>query len=133
MAFETSCGALVVKETGSLKQILIIKNKGGNYWGFPKGHTEAGETQEDTVLREIAEETGLSVRLKKGFQAETSYKKENGNIKNVTYFIADPVSFNVKIQESEIADFKWLSYSECMEKLTYKRDKKILMQAETFI
>ncbi len=133
MATETSCGALVVNKNGSSNKILLIRNRGGNYWGFPKGHREEGETLEETALREIREETGLEIELIKGFSAETAYKKDNGNTKYVTYFLAEPVSPEVIIQEEEISGYTWLEYSDCMEKLTYRRDKNVLKQAENYI
>ncbi len=133
MITETSCGALVVRNMENELNILLIKNRGGNYWGFPKGHNENGETLEETALREISEETGLEIELKEGFKGNTSYRKENGNTKNVTYFIAEPLSKDINIQEEEIADYIWLPYRKCMEKLTYERDKDILKQAEKYI
>ena len=41
---------------------MLIKNKRSANWGFPKGHIEGIESELETALREISEETGLTVR-----------------------------------------------------------------------
>ena len=58
MKKEKSCGAVVYRETGEQIEILLIRHKNGGHWAFPKGHVEKKETEEDTALREIREETG---------------------------------------------------------------------------
>ena len=60
MRKEKSCGALVVRRGKNETEILLIKHNGG-HWAFPKGHVEAGESEEQTALREVQEETGLTV------------------------------------------------------------------------
>ena len=68
MQHEKSCGAVVFTRTDKGVKYLLIANLKGIY-GFPKGHVEAGETEEQTALREIREETGLRVTLVPGFRA----------------------------------------------------------------
>ena len=60
MTIEKSCGAVVFTRDHGLVQYLIIQSKEG-FYGFPKGHIEPGEQEEETALREIWEETGLTV------------------------------------------------------------------------
>ena len=72
MKTEKSCGAVVfTRENGSIKYV-IIESKSGVF-GFPKGHIEKGETEEQTALREILEETSLSVTPVDDFRLEESY------------------------------------------------------------
>ena len=60
MKKEKSCGAIVYREKDGV-EILLIKHKNGGHWAFPKGHVENKETEEETALREIREETGLTL------------------------------------------------------------------------
>src|SRR5829696_2370119 len=57
---ETSAGGLVVDE-GQVNAVIIgrLDRKGRLLWSLPKGHIEAGETPEQTAVREVAEETGI--------------------------------------------------------------------------
>ena len=56
MKYEKSCGAIIFDKD----KILVIQQKEG-HWGFPKGHVEEGETEVETAIREIKEETNLDV------------------------------------------------------------------------
>ena len=55
---ETSAGGVVVREIGGVVHALVIRDP-YRKWGLPKGHVEAGETLQETALREVTEETGL--------------------------------------------------------------------------
>jgi len=41
-------------------RFLLVKHAQADYWGFPKGHQEIGESDVETALRELAEETGIT-------------------------------------------------------------------------
>ena len=58
LQYEKSCGAVVYCQKGNDIKYLLACEHGG-YWVFPKGHMEAGESEYDTALREVKEETGL--------------------------------------------------------------------------
>ena len=53
---EKACGCIISQNN----KILLIRQMSG-MWGFPKGHVEEGETEEQTAKREVKEETGLSI------------------------------------------------------------------------
>ena len=62
MKREKSCGALVYRITQSgQKELLFIKHRHGTHWSFPKGHMEEGESEVQTALREVKEETGSDI------------------------------------------------------------------------
>ena len=50
-AMERSCGAVLYRLTDGAPQYVLVL---GGDWGFPKGHMEAGETELETALRELA-------------------------------------------------------------------------------
>lgn len=52
---ETSCGGVVMLRG----QVLLLKKFGGD-WVLPKGRIEEGESKEETAVREVREETGVS-------------------------------------------------------------------------
>ena len=58
--YEKSCGGIIFYKTKQNTKILLVKNNNGRYWSFPKGHIEEGETEQETAIREIKEETGLT-------------------------------------------------------------------------
>lgn len=56
------CGAAIV-EHGRLLLIRRRKPPEASHWGFPGGKVDPGETIEQAVVREIAEELGVGIAL----------------------------------------------------------------------
>ena len=78
MKKEKSCGAIVYRQRDSWVEVLLIRHKNGGHWAFPKGHVEKQETEEETALREIREETGLTVKLNTAFRHMVTYSPKPG-------------------------------------------------------
>lgn len=134
MNYEKSCGAVIFKRNNNEIEYLLILNKKGNakgHWGFAKGHTEDGETEEQTAIREIKEETGLDVILDTRFREVLSYIPKKDVIKDAVYFVAECKNFEVVLQESEVADFKWCTFSDAIKMLNFGQD--ILKKANEYI
>lgn len=87
---EKSCGAVVFRNSAGGPAFLLIRHVNGGHWAFPKGHMEPGESEEETAIREIREETGLSVRLDTGFRRAVRYAPKPGVDKDVVYFLGSP-------------------------------------------
>ena len=129
---EKSCGAIIYKyENGGLR-FLISKHKQGHF-SFTKGHVENNETEVETALREIKEETNLEVKLDTGFREINTYSPRLGSIKDVIYFIATPTSEDLKIQEHEIIEALWLNYEDSLKTITNDSDKEILKKAYAYL
>lgn len=127
MKQEKSCGAVVYRRHEGKTEILLIRHVNGGHWAFPKGHVEKGETEEETALREIREETGLKVKLDTGFRESVRYSPKPGVMKDVIYFAAKAKKTkNAKRQEEEVTDLCWLRPKEALVLVTYDNDKKIL-------
>ena len=58
MKHEKSCGAICYTREEGAPRVLVICHRYGGHWAFPKGHVEAGESEEETAMREVREETG---------------------------------------------------------------------------
>ena len=126
---EKSYGAVIINEK---KEFLLIRHKNGGHWDFPKGHKEAGESSKETALREVLEETGLTVRLIEGFKEKSRYSPKPGVEKTVTFYLGFSMG-EVQIQEEEILDFEYLTYDEAKARITFKESKSIIVSAKQFI
>jgi bis(5'-nucleosidyl)-tetraphosphatase len=133
MKFEKSCGAVVYNTLGSSLEFLIIKHKNGEHWGFPKGHVEQGESEEETAIREVYEETGIKIEITTGFTHRMKYSPKVGTVKEVVYFIGASKDKDVKCQESEIEDFKWLKLRDAVDSVTHENSRKLLREVYFFI
>jgi len=129
---EKSCGAVIWREEGGQRQYLLARHNGG-HWSFPKGHVENEETEEETALREILEETGLNARIDTSFRHQVTYSPKPGVIKDVIFFIATPTGGSERPQEAEISQLEWFSFQEAAERITYATDEEILLAAEAYL
>ena len=137
MNYEYSCGAVVVTRVDGVPHYVLIraKDQPAGCHGFPKGHMEAGETEEQTALREIFEETGVRVRLLEGFRAVTEYDLPHppDTRKRVVFFLAEYKNQPVRIQESELAGFALAPFDEALALTEYADSRQILTDAHAFL
>lgn len=133
MQYEKSCGAIVYRKFHGNIEILLIKNQNGGHWSFPKGHVEAGETEEQTALREIKEETGIDVILDTSFRKVNTYAPKKEITKDVVYFLAKATSYDYTPQEEEIARVKWVEINHAGTILSYDNDRQLVNQAKSII
>ncbi len=129
---EKSCGAIVYRREGGKLLYLILQQK-SHHWSFPKGHVERGETEQETALREIREETGLCVSIGGDFRTVNRFPTCFGSIKDVVYFLAEADSARVCVQPEEILSSRWCSFDEAQRQLTFSSDREILRKAHTAI
>ena len=121
MKYEKSCGAVVLDGD---KVLIIQQNEG--HWGFPKGHVEEGETEVQTAVREIKEETNIDVKVDDKYRYVEVYSPKENVEKEVVFFVASKVGGNVVAQEEEVQNIEWLSITNAMERLTYESSKRVL-------
>ena len=134
-ALERSCGAVVCTRAGDGKLLyVIVRNKNGIY-GFPKGHCEGTETEEETALREIREETGLVPRLLTEFRTVNTYPlhEKPGVTKQVVYFTAVYSGQTPVPQESELSGVFLMDYQEAWNALQFAASRRILREANAFL
>ena len=132
--YEKSCGAVVFTRTAKGIEYVIVRSLEG-YYGFPKGHCEANETEEETASREIREETGLTVRFIPGFRSEDVYPipKLPGVMKQVVYFLAEYRQQKIYHQREELSDACLMTFEDAMDALQWESAKVILKKANDYL
>lgn len=148
MPREKSAGAIIYKLEGGVPHYLLLHYPTG-HWEFPKGHIEGNETEEETVIREVAEETGIKdLKIIPGFKKYIKYffrqygekisaeDRKKGKVpwifKLVVFFVAEAKSKEVKISH-EHKGFLWLPIDQAIKKTTFKNSKNLLKEANEFI
>ena len=131
---ERSAGAVVFRKDEGRRMYLLLQNAGR--WDFPKGGVEKGESELQTVLREVREETGLdALTIIHGFRKviEYFYRRDGKNIhKQVAYLLASTAEARVKIS-FEHQGYGWFHYREALDQASYDNSKMILAEAEKFL
>ncbi|MBI3631277.1 MAG: NUDIX domain-containing protein [Candidatus Staskawiczbacteria bacterium] len=144
MPKEKSAGAVIFRMENGKPYYLILHYHSG-HWEFARGHIEEGESEENTVRREIEEETGLKdIKIMPGFKEYSKFffrrtygltgkakKKAPWVFKIVTLYLAETKTENVVISK-EHKGFAWLPYEDAVKKLL-KNGKEILKKANDFV
>lgn len=125
MKREKSCGCIIIDNNS----VLLVKHNAG-HWDFPKGHVENNETEEQTALREVKEETNIDVEIIPGYRYIIEYSPKEDVLKQVVFFIAKKISSEIKAQESEISEIKWLKIDEAVEQITHNDSKELLKKVK---
>ncbi len=127
MKREKSCGAVIACVIDNEKKILLIRHRNGGHWAFPKGHVEHHETEAETALREIREETGLTdVKLDTGFRYVNTYSPKPGVMKDVIYFSATTHTTEVVVQQEEVLSYLWETPEKALERVTFANDRHLI-------
>ena len=131
MKREKSCGALVYRQQGDKLMLLLLRHRHGGHWSFPKGHVEGNETETETALREVKEETGLTIELHEGFRHTVEYYPKPGVKKLVVYFLGRAAANAVTVrQEEEISELKWVEWDDAFRAVSFKNDRELLIYAK---
>ena len=133
MKREKSCGAVVYRYDNNHLSILLLRHCNGCHWSFPKGHMEAGESERQTALREILEETGLHVSLKAGFRYAVEYSPKPGVRKQVIYFLGQADHSPLVRQVEEIGEIRWAPIEEAIQAVTFKNDRFLIEKAKQYL
>ena len=111
-------------------EILLVKRdtvpfKG--YWALPGGRMDPGETIEQTVVREVKEETGLDVTIvcKVGEYREQGIKDDVEYDYYPTCFVVKNAGGEIRKQDSEIQEIQLFSLKQLPEPLAFEHDKMI--------
>lgn len=153
MPKEKSAGAIIFRKEEGKNYYLLLHyrpahpgQKKGGHWEFAKGHIEEKETEEETIIREVKEETGIDdIKIISGFKEYIKYffrrsyglegearKKAPWVFKLVVFCLAKTQTKKIKISD-EHDDFVWLSFEDAFKKLTYKNAKELLKRADAFL
>lgn len=133
MKKEKSCGALVYRKKPDGIDLLLLRHRYGGHWSFPKGHVEEGENEVQTALREVKEETGLSIELQEGFRESVEYFPKPYVKKQVVYFLGRALGDHLVRQEEEISELRWIDLYDAHKMVTFANDKNLIKQARKYL
>lgn len=135
MIEERSAGAVIFRKTENEYLYLLLHYPSG-HWDFVKGKIEEGEQNQQTVIRESREETGISdLKFIDGFKETIEYNFQyDGKLvhKSVIFFLAKTETSNIVISHEHL-DFAWLNFDDALEKTTYENARILLKKANKLL
>ncbi len=138
---DVSYGVIPVRQTETGWEVFLIHQHsalgGDNYWVFPKGHQEAGETPEAAAVRELREETGLvpkQIDTKQPFSMKYTFVCKGTRIyKTVVYFVGEVLPARPRLQVTEVIDAGWFTLSEAAGRLTHDTTRAVLENVRQYL
>lgn len=129
---ETSAGGLVV-DPDRLHAVLIgrLDRHGKLLWSLPKGHIEDGETIEQTAVREVKEETGISARVLDSLGTiDYWFVAERRRVhKTVHHFLLEAVGGDLSDEDVEVTEVAWVPITELEDRLAYTDERALVRKA----
>lgn len=100
-------------------------------WSLPKGHIEAGETTEQTAVREVKEETGISAHvLRKLGTIDYWFVAERRRVhKTVHHFLLEADGGELSDEDAEVTEVAWVPLTELDSRLAYADERKLVRRA----
>ena len=132
---ETSAGGLVLDRLGpgaSGALIGRLDRRGRLLWSLPKGHLEAGETEQQTAVREVAEETGIRGQVigKLGtidFWFVADGRRVHKTVHHFLLLALDPVhGLELSDEDVEVSEVAWVPLEELPARLAYADERRLL-------
>jgi 8-oxo-dGTP pyrophosphatase MutT (NUDIX family) len=131
----TSAGGVVHRSSGGHAEVVLVHRRHPKLWALPKGTPDAGETLEETALRETREETGLEVELEAPLRS-IGYVFVRGRIrfhKTVHFFLMRPVGGDVSQHDHEFDEVRWFQLEEALEIMTHATERSVVDEAARVI
>ena len=125
MRLVRAAGGVVLRRgpAGELETLLVHRPRYDD-WTLPKGKLLPGETEDDTALREVEEETGLACEIE-GELTSVEYTDSRGRPKRVRYYVMRPCSGSFH-PHAEVDEVRWLPLPDAAQLLSYDRDRDVL-------
>jgi len=118
-------------------EVALILVRGGKAWCLPKGIIDKGEEPEETALREIREETGLTGKIVEKIDYISYWYFLKDDLlkihKIVHLYLLNYLSGNTDNHDHEVDEAKWFMIDEAIKKLSHKSERDILQKAKGMI
>jgi len=123
-------GVVYRRQQGDLFVALCGRTR-SRTWALPKGTPDAGETIEETALREVREETGLEVEIEAPLgEIEYWFSRSSERIhKRVHFYLMGERGGRFEDHDPEFDVVEWFSATDALDNLTYPTEAEVVRRA----
>jgi 8-oxo-dGTP pyrophosphatase MutT (NUDIX family) len=131
---EISAGGVVYRRSGDVLEVVLASRRtrrGDLAWGLAKGGVEEGESMEQAAVREVLEETGLTVEVESSL-GETKYFYVWGDArirKTVHFFLMRHTGGDPEDRDDEMEEVGWFPMERALKRAAYRGEREILERA----
>ncbi|MFO7191684.1 MULTISPECIES: NUDIX hydrolase [Thermocrispum] len=129
---ETSAGGLAIDPERECAVLIGRLDRSGTLlWSLPKGHIEPGETPEQTAVREVKEETGISAEVLMPLGTiDYWFVAEHKRVhKTVHHFLLAAVGGELSDADVEVTEVAWVPFADLQHKLAYADERELAGKA----
>lgn len=131
-----AAGGVVLREHEGQLEVVVAGRAADDTWVFPKGTPDAGESIEETAVREVSEETGLEVRVLAPV-GSTEYWFASRGVryhKVVHFFLMEATGGDVAAHDAEYDVVRWLRVEDAERALSFQNYREVLRRAvDTYV
>lgn len=132
-------GAVVTRPGAGELEVLVVHRPNYDDWCLPKGKLNPDEDAAVAAVREVAEETGIDIRLSRPL-GRLRYPV-NGDTKTVSWWLGVPTGGRLltrgtpptKSGRQEIDRCRWWPLSRAQQELTYPNERELLADPELLV
>ena len=137
-ATATSAGGIVVRYEGQQPTLVVgmrRRERNSVRWTLPKGTPHPGESLQETAVREVAEETGLRVRIVDALPSiHYRFVQDGTRIhKTVHYWLMEPTGGDLAEHDHEFEQVRWVPFDEAPALLTFETERDLVAAAARLI
>jgi 8-oxo-dGTP pyrophosphatase MutT (NUDIX family) len=127
----TSAGGVVHRTVDGRDQILLVHRRTPPLWALPKGTPDAGETIEETALRETREETGIVPEIEERLTSIRYFfvRGQTRFHKTVHFFLMRPVGGAIEDHDAEFDEVRWTDLPEAIAVMTHATERSVVEEA----
>ena len=131
----TSAGGVVYRTAPARTEVALVHRLKPALWALPKGTPQAGETLEETALRETREETGLEVEIEQPVSSIRYFfvRGRTRFAKTVHFFLMRPLGGDLSLHDHEFDEVLWWPLEEAIELVTYPTERSVLERAAALL
>jgi 8-oxo-dGTP diphosphatase len=130
VTLQRAAGGLVFRgDPKSGYEILVVHRPKYADWSLPKGKVDPGESDHQTAIREVEEETGVRCRIIENL-AQIEYQMGSGRPKLVHFFSMKPMSVVPFHPNDEVDEIRWVTLEEAGKLLSYQDDRWMVSEAD---
>ena len=131
----TSAGGVVHRIIDGRIEIVIVHRRSPVLWALPKGTPDAGETIEETALRETREETGLEVEIVGSLRSIRYFfvRRTTRFNKTVHFFLMRAIGGSTDAHDAEFDEVRWVELHEALALLSHATERSVVEEVPALV
>ena len=127
----TSAGGVVHRTLAGRTEVVLVRRHVPPLWALPKGTPAAGETLEETAIRETREETGLGVEVEEPIRSIVYFfvRGRTRFHKTVHFFLMRPIGGDLSEHDHEFDEVRWVQLEEALQLMSHATERTVVERA----